>query len=289
MKGKIPLIGVLEGRLTPSRGRGVQFFPDDNWQQEFDDAKKIGLSAIELLVRPKGLREHPLLTSEGRARLQELSHSTGIMIPSVHGYYMPEDEYAKDIVDIVYATAEIGANVVLVSFFHEKKLSASQDSTWDRAHQLLTPASKAAKDCGVQLGIETELSAETILDFIDRALVPEAFRVYYDLGNQFACGFPVADEIRMLKDRVVGIHVKDRLPNTDPGVESKSVPLGEGCADFEEAFSALRDIGYSQPLIIQGAGGEDGKELERNKKYREFTENIAKKVWPGRTISNHLV
>ncbi len=279
MNSGIPVIGVLEGRLTPSRERGVQFFPDDNWEKEFEDAKQIGLSAIELLVRPKGLREHPLLSPEGRNRLIELSKSNNIAIPSVHGYYLAEDQYAKDIVDVVYATAEIGAKVVLISFFKERKLSLLQDSTWDRAHQLLLPATKAAQETGVQLGIETELSAQTILEFIDRALVPEAFGVYYDLGNQFACGFSVADEIRFLKEHVVGVHIKDRLPNTDPAVESKSVPLGEGCADFESAFKALKDIGYSRPLILQGAGGEDGKELERNKQYREFTESIAQRIW----------
>ena len=73
--------------------------------------------------------------------------------------------------------------------------------------------------------------------------------------------------------------MKDRLQNTDPTVESKSVPLGGGCADFKSAFAALKEIGYSNPLIIQGARGEDGDELERNKKYREFTEKIAKEIW----------
>ena len=279
MKGEIPPIGVLQGRLTPSRGRGIQFFPDDNWEEEFGDAKKIGLSAIELLIRPKGLREHPLMTPEGRASLGKLTKSTGVTIPSVHAYYLPENQYATDLLNIVHATKEIGAKVVLISFFHEKKLSLTPDATWERAHKLLAPGAEAAKDAGVQFGIEAELPAQTLTEFIGQALAPEAFGVYYDLGNQFACGFPVAEEIRLLGERIVGIHVKDRLQNTDPTVESKSVPLGGGCADFKSAFAALKEIGYSNPLIIQGARGEDGDELERNKKYREFTEKIAKEIW----------
>lgn len=274
-----PKIGILQGRLTPSRGRGIQFFPDDNWEKEFHDARSIGLEAIELLVRPKGLREHPLMTKTGRARLQELSKETGVFIPSVHGYYAPEDAYADDCLDIVRATAELGATVVLVSFFHEKKLGERSDVTWKRAHELLAPAASAAKDLGVSLGIEAELPAQTLLDFVAEAVTPEAFGVYYDLGNQFACGFPVGEEIRMLGANVVGVHVKDRLPNTDPAVESKTVSLGEGCADLKSAFEALRDIQYSRDLIIQGARGEDGDELERNKKYRECIEQKEQEVW----------
>ncbi len=279
MKPEVPPIGVLQGRLTPSRGRGIQFFPDDNWGQEFKDARTIGLSAIELLIRPQGLRKHPLMTEEGRARLRELSQQTDITIPSIHGYYLPEDAYATDLLDVVRATAEIGAKVVLVSFFHEKKLSPTPDITWERAHKLLAPAASAAKDAGIQLGIEAELPADTLIDFIGQALAPEVFGVYYDLGNQFACGFPVADEIRLLGKRIVGVHVKDRLPNAGLNAESKSVSLGDGCADFGQAFAALREIGYSGPLIIQGARGEDGDELGQNTKYREFTEKIAQEIW----------
>ena len=231
-----PKIGILQGRLTPSLGRGIQFFPDDNWEKEFYDAQEIGLDCIELLVRPKGLREHPLMSGEGRVRLRELVRDTGVTIPSIHGYYAPEDPYANDLLDIVRATADLGASVVLVSFFHEKKLGAGPDATWERAHTLLAPAAKAARDAGVKLGIEAELPARTLIEFIGEALAPEAFGVYYDLGNQFACGFPVADEIRELGKRIVGVHIKDRLSNTDPGVESRTVPLGEGCADFKSAF-----------------------------------------------------
>lgn len=274
-----PKIGILQGRLTPSRGRGIQFFPDDNWEQEFRDARELGLRAIELLVRPKGLREHPLMTEAGRARLRELSGETGIAIPSIHGYYAPEDAYADDLLDIVRATAELGATVVLVSFFHEKKLGEQSDVTWKRAHELLAPAASAAQDLGVSLGIEAELPAQTLLGFVAEAVTPEAFGVYYDLGNQFACGFPVADEIRELGGDIVGVHVKDRLPNTDPNAESRTVPLGEGCADFRNAFAALRDIGYSRHLIIQGARGEDGDELARNTRYREYTEQLASEIW----------
>ena len=274
MKATIPPIGVLQGRLTPSRGRGIQFFPLDSWEKEFEDAAKIGLASIELLIRPKGLREHPLMTPEGRARLNELVRSTGVTIPSVHGYFQAEERYATDFLDAVKATPEIGAGVILVSFFHEKKLSPMSDATWERAHKLLAPAVAAAKDTGVRLGIEAELPAQTLIDFMAQAVTPEAFGVYYDLGNQFACGFPVAEEIRLLGKRIVGVHVKDRLPNTDPNTESKTVPLGEGCADFKAAFAALKEVGYSRPLVIQGARGEDGDELERNKNYKEFIENV---------------
>lgn len=269
-------IGILQGRLTPSHGRGIQFFPDaaGEWEEEFEKARKAGLASIELLVRPTHLRDHPLMNTQGRARLRELSQSYDVVIPSVHGYYAAQDDYAHDLEAIVEATAQMQAKTVLVSFFHEKKLSPSQDETWKRAHELMTPPARQAKKYGVQLGIEAELPAQTILQFIAEAETPEVFGVYYDLGNQFACGFPVVEEIGLLGKNIAGVHLKDRLPNVTPGVESASVALGQGTADFKSALTALHDVGYAGHLILQGARGEDGAEVELNASYREYITGV---------------
>ena len=28
--------GIMQGRLTPSQGKGIQFFPFDHWEKEFE-------------------------------------------------------------------------------------------------------------------------------------------------------------------------------------------------------------------------------------------------------------
>lgn len=277
----MPPIGVLQGRLTPSRGRGIQFFPEETgeWEKEFESAREAGLASIELLVRPGCLRAHPLMSPEGRARIQELSERTGVRVPSVHGYFEKKDSYAQDLVDIVDATAALGAMSVLISFFHDKKLSPTPDGSWTYAYTLLAPAARRAYAAGVTLALEAELSAQTLKEFIAQAETPQAFGVYYDVGNQFACGFPVSEELEALGSMVVGVHLKDRLKQEPDGPESKSVPLGQGSADFAKTFESLKKIGYTRDLIIQGARGEDGKEVALYTQYREFAESIGKKVW----------
>ena len=42
-------IGIMQGRLTQPKGRGIQFFPFDNWIEEFKVAKEIGLKEIEFI------------------------------------------------------------------------------------------------------------------------------------------------------------------------------------------------------------------------------------------------
>ena len=38
--------GIMQGRLTSSEGRGIQFFPFENWQKEFFTAQEITLNEI---------------------------------------------------------------------------------------------------------------------------------------------------------------------------------------------------------------------------------------------------
>jgi len=277
----IPRIGVLEGRLTPAEGRGIQFFPDapGEWGREFKSARGAGLDSIELLARPTNLAEHPLMSAGGRKRIAELSQEHGIVIPSVHAYFSKDEQYADDLLGIVTATAQVDARTVLISFFKERKLSPEPDADWEHAHRLIAPAARRAKEIGVCLGIEAELPAEVLRSFISAAETPEAFGVYYDLGNQFACGFPVVDEIHSLGNLIVGVHVKDRQPVTQDDIESPSVPLGEGNADFKAAFTALREVGYNRDLILQAARGKDGGEISLYREYRAYLAPIVEASW----------
>lgn len=273
------LIGVLQGRLTPSRGRGIQFFPGEpgEWKAEFPAAAIIGLEAIELLVRPNSLYQHPLMSLRGQKKLLELSKSNNIAIPSVHAYYAKTDTYEKDLVEIVRASHALGANVILLSFFKDRKLSEKQDDTWEDMRERCAPAAQTAQELGVQLGIEAELSASTLRELFSYLGSP-AYGVYYDLGNQFACGFPVVEEIKTLGEHIVGVHVKDRLSQKSGELESPSVPLGEGCADLLGAFRSLAGVQYKHPLIIQGARVEGANDItlvgSYAKKMRELLQNV---------------
>ena len=39
--------GIMQGRLTPSQGKGIQFFPFDHWEKEFELGAMIGINEVE--------------------------------------------------------------------------------------------------------------------------------------------------------------------------------------------------------------------------------------------------
>jgi len=259
-------IGILQGRLTASNGRGVQFFPFEAWEEEFAVAKKVGFGAIELLVKKDSYQKNPLWSERGRKRLRELAKEHGLLISSVHGFTLKTPEYAEVAADLVRFSREVGANTILLSFFDENMLKNKEDK--ESARERLGPAVKLAEGLGVRLGIEAEMSAPELLEFID-SFNSDVVGVYYDIGNMVSMNVDVPVEIALLGDRIFGIHIKDRLKNGGP-----SVPIGSGDSNFPAVLNKLKEIGYEGVYILQGAREENTDDIELNQKYFNFLSDL---------------
>jgi L-ribulose-5-phosphate 3-epimerase UlaE len=72
------------------------------------------------------------------------------------------------------------------------------------------------------------------------------FQIYGDMANLAAQGFDPAGQYRLAGKHLVAAHVKDGLPNVVRGV-----PFGEGIVSFPGVFRALKDVGFSGPLLVE--------------------------------------
>lgn len=273
MAAKIPLLGILQGRLTPSVNGSIQFFPKDNWQNEFAAAKKIGFDCMELLVKRDSGKENPLLSFDGIEAIAQLAQNSGIKVLSVHGFYENSQKYQTTLIRIINASSLIGARTVLISFFGQNVLATETAKTLARL--ALSPILPYCKTANICLGIETEMSASELLEFV-RSFSHPNIGVYYDIGNMASMGVDVAKEISLLGGLICGVHVKDRRANG-----GEAVPLGEGCADLEGALRVLCQVGYDGPYIIQGARSATVDDITLNRRYFEFCKNLLLKTCGG--------
>ena len=255
-------IGVLQGRLTPSQDGSIQFFPKDNWRNEFQLARQIGFDCVELLVKKDSYEENPLWSQSGACEIRDLASRSCLSIPSVHGFYSKAEYYPLILRRLIRQAAFVGAGTVLISFFDGNTLKTDEDKQLARAR--ISPVLRDCEELGVCLGIETEMRAEELLKFVELFNHPRV-GVYYDLGNMASMGADVPREIRLLGRSIYGVHVKDRKADGGP-----TVPLGEGCVNFYGAFSALREISYRGPLIVQGARLKNVDDMALNSRYCIF-------------------
>ncbi len=100
-------VGIIQGRLTRSSDGRIQFFPKDNWKNEFPLASKIGFDCLEPIVEADDYRSNPFLTEDGVKELIRLSELHDVKIFSVCADFMMDYRFHRTTVRERTLAAEI--------------------------------------------------------------------------------------------------------------------------------------------------------------------------------------
>ena len=71
-------IGIMQGRLVLPRGRGIQFFPFEEWQDEFRLASEIKIDEIDFIFDLDRFQENPLWQNIGK--IQDAMKESGVKV-----------------------------------------------------------------------------------------------------------------------------------------------------------------------------------------------------------------
>ena len=264
----------MEGRLVPPEPGRFQSFPRQRWEDEFALAREVPLSFIEWIYDLYGADENPL--TNDLDRLRSLSRQTGVTIRSVCAdYFMdlpflrcsPAECTARQqrLNLLLGQAAQVGVSRVVLPFVDASRIETAADE--DRVVEVLKGAIPKAKEDGVELHLETDLSPRAFAALLSR--VPEKMiQVNYDSGNSSSLGFAPAEEFEAYGERIGSIHIKDRVRG------GGTVPLGTGDADFRAVFDGMERIHYTGDITMQVARSEPGREVAWARKNRAFIERF---------------
>lgn len=275
--------GIMQGRLTPSNGRGIQFFPFENWKQEFDICASVGVDEIEWIFDYEAYENNPLWTEAGSDTVRDAIDRTGVAVLSVcFDYFMRRPffksgagerqgirseniDFVKRIVD---GMKRINACLLEIPMVDDSSVKTAEERKLvvDFLHDVLT----IADNNDILIGCETDMPVGFFRDFLDEVGHPR-IRANYDSGNSSGLGYNHSDEIHSLSDYIANVHIKDRV------LHGTTVELGTGNADFDQVFGSLSDIGYKGSIILQAARGEDGKEADIIRSQLEFVKDYSRR------------
>ena len=263
----------MQGRLSPQINGMIQAFPWEHWREEFRDAESIGFRLMEWTLDQARIDENPLMTAEGRREILALSERHGVAVASITGdCFMQEpfwkahgkarDELLETAADVIRNGAEVGAHIVVVPLVDNGGIDTHETESALRDGVLtLAPVLEAA---GSRIAFESDFAPDLLARFIATFPV-DRFGINFDIGNSASLGWDPAVEIGLLADRIINVHVKDRL------LGGTTVPLGEGAAAFDTVFRKLKDVGYGGRYILQTARASDGDHLGAAARYRRMT------------------
>lgn len=274
-------IGIMQGRLTEPKGRGLQFFPFENWKEEFYDAVKLGLDEIEFIFDYENYQDNPLWSKNGIQEIKKTITGTGIKVRAVcFDYFMrrpfykeldkKRDELRKEntifIENIISAMNEIGIDLLEIPSVDNSSIKNEEEK------QLYREWIKeiASGHENIRFGMEMDLESKPFLEFI-KSIACNNVGANYDSGNSSGLGYNLYEEVTTLRDKIFNIHIKDRK------LHGPTRQLGTGSANFDELFRGLKEIGYSYAFILQAARGDEGDELNNIKWQKEYIEKLIEK------------
>jgi hexulose-6-phosphate isomerase len=272
-------IGVMQGRLTPRRNRAIQFFPFDNWENEFHEAKAIGLHEIEFIFDFDNFEKNPLWSEKGCAAIRKVRKTTEVDINFICADYfmakpffrcsaIQEDENVQILKRLIDIASRLGVKGIEIPIVDNSSIKTPEErnATVKVLKEVLPDLEKG----NLFLGLETDLNPaefKALLKQIGHPLI----RANYDTGNSSGIGYDPAEEINSYGNLIGNVHIKDRL------LGDGTVELGKGSAQFDVFFSALAKVGYAGGFILQAARGEDGNEKEWIKGQISFLERYISK------------
>lgn len=266
-------IGFMQGRLCDRVDGKIQAFPWRDWEREFPAAASIEIRAMEWTLDQYRLGENPLMTAEGRARIQTLCRKYQLAIPSLTGDCFMQAPFWKaagessaalkaDFLAICRACSLVGIRMVVVPLVDNGRLdSAAQE---DELVEFLLSWQEFFAELGVRIIFESDFPPAELRRFISR-LPATGFGINYDIGNSASMGFDPVTEFAAYGARVVNVHVKDRMPG------GTTVPLTTGGARFEVVFAELAKAGYQGYFILQTARAADNDHADVLRAYRDMT------------------
>ena len=268
-------IGYIQGRLSELVDGKIQAFPWNEWQSEFPLANHMGINLVEWTLDQEALYENPLMTESGRSEIQDLSKASHLSIPSLTGDCFMQAPFWKttgetsaslkdDFMTIAHACSNVGIKIIVIPLVDNGRLDTVEQE--DKLIEFLLSKIDLFREMGLRVAFESDYTPAELGRFVAR-LDADVFGINYDIGNSSALGFDPTEEFAYYGDRVINVHVKDRL------LAGTTVPLGNGAAEFDKVFQLLAESGYAGNYILQTARSETGKHQEVLKQYFVMTKN----------------
>jgi len=265
-------IGFMQGRLSKIVNGKIQAFPQECWEHEFEYANDIDIRVMEWTLDQENLKQNPLMMEEGRRRIKFLSEKFNLKIPSLTGdcfmqapFWKAEKTKAKflqkDFIDVVNASSNLGIKYIVVPVVDNGSIETQKQSSYLAA--FLNDQIELFKKNNIKIIFELELTPSDVGKFIEK-YTSEIFGINYDIGNSASMGYDPIEEINIYGDRILNVHVKDRL------LGGSTVELGRGNADFDKVFSLFKKINYQGNFILQTARARDNEHSELISKYRNM-------------------
>ncbi|UIN02320.1 L-ribulose-5-phosphate 3-epimerase [Yersinia ruckeri] len=238
-----------------------------SWEEKLKTAKALGFDFMEMSVDESDERRARLDWSDQQIYdLRRLCEQHQIplhsMCLSAHRKYPfgSADKTIRQQAQIHMEKAinfayKLGIRVIQLAGY-DVYYEGSNQQTHQRFIDGMKWSTKLAERAGVMLAVEimdTEyLNSLSKFEILKREIPSPYFMAYPDVGNITAWNYDTLTELKLSRDHILQIHLKDTLKVREnaPG-QFRDRVISDGDVDFHAIFQVLRDMDSRVPLVIE--------------------------------------
>ena len=264
--------GIMQGRLTSPKDNRIQFFPKDEWIEEFGSAAQIGFDCIEWLYDFHDADTNPIATNEGIETIKSLMQHHNVKVNSLCAHcFIEKTLVGASAGEKNEALSLLGWLLTRLKMFGATRLvlpvedaaHLTDNAEFERQLEWMKHALNLAEENQMEIDMETTLSPFALACFLEKLPHP-LLKVNYDIGNSAGMGYDIKDEFSAYGHRIGSVHIKDKLLN------GPTVALGTGIADFQLLADCLENINFTGDIVLEAARGISGEELTWAKNNRSL-------------------
>jgi L-ribulose-5-phosphate 3-epimerase len=237
------------------------------WEERMLNAKQAGFDFIEISIDETDQRRSRLDWSDSEIyALRDLCEQHQMpfqsMCLSAHRKFTfgSMDDSIRDEAFLIMEKAisfayKLGIRCIQMAGYDVYYEQQSED-THQRFIDGIKRAAKMAERAGVMLGVEIMdtpyLNSLSKFEVLKREIPSPYFMAYPDVGNISGWNHDLCTELKLSRDHIVQIHLKDTLcVSKSCKGQFRDLLIGEGEVDFSAIFKTLVEIDYASPLVIE--------------------------------------
>lgn len=242
--------GIVQGRLSYSKQ--LQEFPQNNWQNEFKDAKKIGFDFIEFLIEREHNSQNPFWSVNGNKEIDNLLDNNNLKKYSIcldyiinHSIIYDHKKEVANYVNIFIENAIINKfKVIILPLLENNDIN---ENNIDFYIKYLKKLSENYSD--IIFCVETLLDSKNLLYLLSN-INCDNLKCVFDTGNRVLLSENLNEDIFVLKDYIFHVHIKDKDKH------GANVILNTGLVNFDSVLKSLKKINYKNPFVFETTRGE---------------------------------
>ena len=164
---------------------------------------------------------------------------------------------------VLDACTDVGIKIIVVPLVDNGAMSSPEHEA--AVIDAVTARADRLRRDQLNIAFECDYRPADLARFIGQ-IPADVCGINLDIGNSSSLGYDIAEEIPAYGQRIVNVHVKDRV------LGGTTVPLGAGNANIPRALRMLVSSGYRGCYVLQTARAQDGDHEGTLGRYFQLTQ-----------------